>query len=89
MKSSKLISKYINASSDSVDYDDVKIYFLKLHGTYTEPFFEREIFGIRSGWKFYHIYGLCCIVYPESFGFFSHMVRETIANYCLINQSIN
>jgi hypothetical protein len=89
MKSSKLISKYINASSDSVDYDDIKIYFLKLHETYTEPFFEREIFGIRSGWKFYDKCGLCCIVYPESFGFFSHMVREIIANYCLINQLIN
>jgi hypothetical protein len=45
----------------------------------------RKIFGVRSCWKFYHRCSSYRRVYPESFRFFSHMVREIFTNYFLIN----
>jgi hypothetical protein len=85
MKSSKPIQKGTKPSSESSDDDKTKIFFSALGGTCRELVFIREIFGIRSCWKFYHRCSSGRIVYPESFIFFPRTVREIFTNYFLIN----
>ncbi len=85
MKSSKPIQKGTKPSSESSDADKTKIFFSTLSTTCKEFVFIREIFGVRSCWKFYHRCSSGCIDYPESFRSFPHIVREIFTNYFLIS----
>ncbi len=85
MRSSKLIPYSINPSSEASDDDKTKNFISRLDAISREPVFMCKIFGVRSCWKFHHRCSLGTKVYPEIFGFFSHMVREIFTNYFLIN----
>jgi hypothetical protein len=82
MRSSKPIPYNTNPSSDD---DKTKSFASGLDAISREPVFMSKIFGVRSCWKFHHRCSSGPRVYPEIFGFFSHMVLEIFSNYFLIN----
>jgi hypothetical protein len=85
MRSWKPIPNGTIPSSISSNDNKTKNFVSGLERASRELVFMRKSFGVWSCWKFYHRCSSCRRVYPESFTFFSHMVREIFTNYFLIN----
>jgi hypothetical protein len=76
MRSSQPMPYSSNPSSESSDDDKTKIFVSELDTISRDSVFMSKTFEVRSCWKFHHRCSLGPRVYPEIFGFFSHMVQD-------------